>query len=327
MTILRANDVRKSFRGDMSLRKREVLHGVSFEAGPGEILGFLGPNGAGKTTTIKILLGLIRPDAGSVTIFDRPAGQGGAMGRVGYLPESPYFHPHLTLGEFLFFCGRLSGLGGRRLRRRIGEVVETVGLAGHEGKRLRSFSKGMTQRAGLAQAVLHDPDLVILDEPFSGLDPLGRVMVRDILVDLRRRGRTIFFSSHILPDMEALCDRTLIIRDGRVARTIGLGELDRLGEGQVEIVARGAAPERIEAVADYLVSSKTRGGEILIVVRSGAFVRTVVTHLYNGGAEVLRIANRHRSLEEVFLDEIGAAGGREGERAAAGIAAGTGATR
>lgn len=310
MTILKVDGVRKSFRGDMSLRRREVLRDVSFEAAPGEILGFLGPNGAGKTTTIKILLGLIRPDEGAVTILDRPAGSREAMGRVGYLPESPYFHPHLTLHEFLVFCGELSGMSGRPLRRRIGEIVDVVGLAGHEGKRLRSFSKGMTQRAGLAQAILHDPDLVVLDEPFSGLDPLGRVVVRDLMLDLRRRGRTIFFSSHIMPDMEALCDRTLIIRDGRVARTIGLDELARLGEGRMEVAARDVPSGRLEAIANYLVSSEKRGDEMILVVRSLEFVRTVVMHLYNGGAEVLRVANRHRTLEEVFLDEIGPGAGR-----------------
>ena len=319
MTILKVDGVRKGFRGDMSLRRREVLRGISFEAGPGEILGFLGPNGAGKTTTIKIMLGLIRPDDGSVTILDRPAGSREAMGRVGFLPETPYFHAHLTLHEFLSFCGELCGLAGRPLRRRIAEVVGVVGLAGHEGKRLRSFSKGMTQRAGLAPAILHDPDLVVLDEPFSGLDPLGRVVVRDLMLDLRRRGRTIFFSSHIMPDMEALCDRTLIVREGRVARTIGLNELARLGEGRVEVAARGVSADRIETLADYLVTAETAGDETILVVRSLEFVRTVVMHLYGGGAEVLRVVNRHRSLEEIFLDEIapGAGTGAGGRSVAA----------
>jgi ABC-2 type transport system ATP-binding protein len=311
MEVLQVDDVKKSFRGDMSLVSREVLHGVSFSAGRGEILGFLGPNGAGKTTTIKIILGLLRPDSGSVRIFDMPLGDRRVRERVGYLPENPYIYPHLTLREFLRFCADLSDVPSRDADRRVEEVISVVGLEEHADRRTKGFSKGMLQRAGLAQAIIHDPDLLILDEPFSGLDPLGRKTVKDILLELKSRKKTIFFSSHILPDMEALCDRAAIIKEGSVKRTVGLAEVFRIGEGMVEIAARGCRISDLDPVSEYTESIAVNGGEIFLVVRRQEFVRTVVQHLYNSGAEVLKVANHHPSLEEVFLGEI------EGDRVAA----------
>jgi ABC-2 type transport system ATP-binding protein len=304
MDILSVEGVRKAFKRDLSLSSREVLHGVSFDAGEREILGFLGPNGAGKTTTIKIMLGLIRADRGEVRIFGRPVGDRTAMARIGYLPENPYFYPHLSLKEFLFFCGRMSGMTDKDIRRRVGDVSRLVGLAEEGGVRLKAFSKGMLQRAGLAQAILHDPDLLILDEPFSGLDPLGRKMVRDILVDLRERGKTIFFSSHILPDMEALCDRTCILREGVIVRCLGLSELSRIGEGKVEVAARNVKKDSISSLADYIDSTIETGLEVVLIVKEQEYVRTVIQHLYNSGAEVLKVVNQAPTLEEIFIDEI-----------------------
>ena len=304
MDVLRVEGVTKSFRGDISLRKREVLRGVTFHAGAGEILGFLGPNGAGKTTTIKIILGLLRPDSGAVTIFGRPAGGRNVAARIGYLPETPYFYPHLTLREFLEFCGGLSDLSGRELSGRVAEALARLDLEAHAQRRLKSFSKGMLQRAGLAQAILHEPDLLILDEPFSGLDPLGRKTVRDILLQLKRAGKTIFFSSHILPDMEALCDRTAIIRDGVIARSVSLDEVFRIGEGPIEVTARGCTHAMTEQLRDYLAAFDSDRSETILVVKRLEYVRTVIQHLYGGGAEVLRVVNQHQSLEDVFLGEI-----------------------
>jgi ABC-2 type transport system ATP-binding protein len=309
MNVLRVEEVTKSFRGELSLAKREVLHGVSFHATEGEILGFLGPNGAGKTTTIKIILGLLRPDAGLVTVFGRPAGERMALARLGFLPENPYFYSHLTLREFLFFCGQMHGMKRRSLTQRVEGTARRVGLAPFTNKQLKGFSKGMLQRAGLAQAILHDPDLLVLDEPFSGLDPLGRVMVRDLLIEMKRRGKTIFFSSHILPDMEALCDRTCIIREGVIVRCIGLDDLIRLGMGRVEIAARGCSGDAVEAISDYIDSRSETGDETFLLVKRQEFVRAVVQILYNHGAEILRIETQHPTLEEVFISEI------SGERA------------
>jgi ABC-2 type transport system ATP-binding protein len=304
MHVLNVDGIKKHFRNDMSLAKREVLRGVSFHAREGEVLGFLGPNGAGKTTTIKVILGLIRAQAGSVTIFDRPPGDPRAMARIGYLPEMPYFYPHLSLSEFLEFCGGMSGVGRADLPDRIDKVIEMVDLTPHRGKRLKTFSKGMLQRAGLAQAILHDPDLLILDEPFSGLDPVGRKMVRDILVDLKKRGKTIFFSSHILSDMETLCDRVCIIRDGIIAKSVVLDDLLRMGEGTVEVTARGWRAEMMRGMQEYVESVRTTGEDAFLVVREQRFVRPVIERLFDGGAEVLAVVNRHRTLENLFLKEI-----------------------
>jgi len=304
MNTLQVEEVRKSFRNDISLARREVLHGVTFYAGSGEILGFLGPNGAGKTTTIKILLGLAKPDSGLVRVFERPAGDRSVMARIGYLPENPYFYPHLTLKEFLLFCGRMSGVDTRSLARVSEATAERVGLAASLDLRLKGFSKGMLQRAGLAQAILHDPDLLILDEPFSGLDPLGRAMVRDILIELKGSGKTIFFSSHILPDMEALCDRTCIIREGVIVRSVGLDELLRLEKGRVEVTARRCGGEALETIEDYIESTVERGEDLELLVKSREFVRAVVQGLYNHGAEIVSIEQQHATLEEIFIDEI-----------------------
>ena len=304
MNILSVDGIKKHFRGDMSLAKREVLRGVSFHAREGEVLGFLGPNGAGKTTTIKVILGLIKANAGSVAIFDRPPGDARSMARLGYLPEMPYFYPHLSLLEFLGFCGGMSGVRRGDLSGRIETIIEMVDLTPHRGKRLKTFSKGMLQRAGLAQAILHDPDLLILDEPFSGLDPIGRKMVRDILVDLKKRGKTIFFSSHILSDMETLCDRVCIIRDGIIAKSVALDDLLRMGEGTVEVTARGWRADMLQGVKEYVESARTTGDDVFLVVREQRFVRPVIERLFDGGAEVLAVVNRHRTLENLFLREI-----------------------
>jgi ABC-2 type transport system ATP-binding protein len=192
----------------------------------------------------------------------------------------------------------------RLLAERIGRVVETVDLSPHRDLRLKTFSKGMLQRAGLAQAILHDPDLLELDEPCSGLDPIGRRLVRDVLVDLRARGKTIFFSSHILPDMEALCDRVSIIRDGIIAKTLGLDELMRLGEGRIEITARGVRMGTLAPLHEYVSAAADRGDETFIVVRERRFVRPVIEHLYGRGADVLAVAGVRRSLEDIFMQEI-----------------------
>lgn len=311
MDVLDVREIRKSFNPDMSLKRMEVLHGVSFHASHGEIMGFLGPNGAGKTTTIKIILGLLRPDSGTVTIFGRPAGDRSVLANLGYLPENPFFYPHLNLEEFLGYCGELSGLSGNRLRERRREVIAAVGLEKSRKQRLKGFSKGMLQRAGLAQSIIHDPDFIVLDEPFSGLDPIGRKTVRDILLDLRNRGKTIFFSSHILPDMEALCDRACIIREGVIVRSMGLDEIFQLGEGRVEVAARNCPPDVADSIGEYIERLESKGAESFILVKRQDYVRTVVQHLYNSGAEVLKVVNEHPSLEDVFVSEISGASASE----------------
>ncbi len=306
MDILNVENIRKSFRNNISFGKEEVLRDLSFFAGEGEILGFLGPNGAGKTTTIKIIVGLIRPDSGKVRILGNSVSDRRTRRLIGFLPENPFFYPHLTLEEFLIFCGKMSGMKGKMLKVRMESMIDKVGLARHKKKRLSTFSKGMIQRAGLAQAVIHDPDLLILDEPFSGLDPLGRKMVRDFLLELKDRGKTIFFSSHILSDMEALCDRVSIIREGVIVKNVGLDELFIMGEGKVEITARGYPECMAGEINQYADSVQRSGDETFIVVNRQEYVRSVIQHLLNNGAEILRVAGVQPSLEEIFVSEVAA---------------------
>jgi len=304
MKVLEVENVSKSFRGDMSFSSREVLHGVSFYAENGEILGFLGPNGAGKTTTIKIILGMLKSDSGVVRIYGKSTEDTSMRSRIGYLPENPYLFPHLTLREFLELCGNLTDLHGDYLSYKIKNVMSLLDLEKYGDLRLKNFSKGMTQKAALAQAILHEPDLIVLDEPFSGLDPVGRKKMKDILVELKNEGKTIFFSSHILSDMEALCDRTYIIRDGSIVRCVDVSQLHMMGSGMVEVTVSGISKENLEGIFEYVSSVNEIGDELVVVVDRQEHLRQVINHLYSAGADIKRVENQHMSLEEIFLEEV-----------------------
>ena len=201
------------------------MNDVSFDVNDGEIFGLIGPNGAGKTTTIKMLTGLIAPSGGSATVFGHAIPSAKAMERVGFMPENPYVYPYLTPTEFVEMCGRLSGLRGRAVRERTARVLEQVGTAYAADRPVGRLSKGMLQRAGLAAALVADPELLILDEPMSGLDPVGRKDVRDLILEERARGKTVFFSTHILSDVETLCDYVTILRQGNVVVSGKLSDL------------------------------------------------------------------------------------------------------
>src|SRR5437867_12877868 len=220
MPILELLDVHKSYRSHLSIRKYWILRGLSLSIREGEIFGTIGTNGAGKTTTIKLALGLIFPDTGVVRLFGEDASKVESRRRVGFLPENPYLYDYLTGEEFLDFHARLFGLGAATRRRRVKDLLERVGLAHRGDRQLRHYSKGMLQRIGLAQALVNDPEVVILDEPMSGLDPIGRRDVRDIILRLKDEGKTIFFSTHILPDVEMICDRVGILVKGQL-RAVG----------------------------------------------------------------------------------------------------------
>ncbi len=202
--------LRKTVRSGLRRRSVEILRGVDLQVREGDVFGLLGPNGAGKTTTIKVVLGLMRPTAGTVEL------NVDGLGEVGYMPENPYFYDYLTGREFLLFCGRLFAIEARERRRRVDELLGDVGLEGAGGTQLRKYSKGMLQRIGIAQALVNDPKLVLLDEPMTGLDPLGRVEVKHIIEALRERGKTVLFNSHILADVAELCSRIAIMDHGQV---------------------------------------------------------------------------------------------------------------
>jgi ABC-2 type transport system ATP-binding protein len=214
--MIKIEAVSKEFKEGISARRVKALQELTLQIGKGEVFGFLGPNGAGKSTAIKILLNLIFPDTGRAFIFDKDASDKDARKHVGFLPENPYFYDYLTAEELLWFGGKASGMESNSVRTRSDELLHKVNLAASRKRQLRTYSKGMLQRAGLALALIHDPDVVILDEPMSGLDPIGRKMVGDLILELKSQGKTVFFSSHILTDIERFCDRAGIIVTGRL---------------------------------------------------------------------------------------------------------------
>jgi len=224
MDVVRLEDVSKSFGAV------RAVNGLSLTVRQGEILGFLGTNGAGKTTTIKMLLGFFRPDAGRVSVVGQDPGEPAARRTIGYMPETAYYYPYLNVRELLAFYGGLCGMAKPDIRKRSEELIARVGLSEAGGRLLRHYSKGMMQRAGIAQALLHDPDLLILDEPFTGLDPLARIQFRDLIIDLRRQGKTIFFSSHELSEAELICDRVAIMKQGSLVWCGAVREV--AGDGQ-----------------------------------------------------------------------------------------------
>ena len=225
MPIIQLKNVSKRFKSDLTAKPVTALEDLSLEIEKGQVFGFLGPNGAGKSTAIKILLNLIYPDSGSATILDKDVSDTNVRRSVGYLPENPYFYDYLSAEELLWFGGKASGMQTAELEKRTDMLLSRVDLQSARRRPLRTYSKGMVQRTGLALSLIHDPEVVILDEPMSGLDPIGRKMVGDLLLDLRSQGKTVFFSSHILTDVERFCDRAGIIIGGRLRREGGLDDL------------------------------------------------------------------------------------------------------
>lgn len=233
--VVTVEKISKSYLTGFWRRRFRVLENLSFSVARNEIVGFLGPNGAGKTTTIKILNRLAFPDSGKVSLFGEEVGQPGSRRRIGFMPEHPYFYEYLTGNEFLHLCGHLNGMNRREIGDRSVKMLSRVGLSEAGGTTIRKYSKGMMQRLGLAQALLHDPELVILDEPMSGLDPMGRLEVRNMIRELKSAGKTVFFSSHIISDVETLCDRVIMIHRGR-----------KVAEGSVEELVGGKGVRYVE---------------------------------------------------------------------------------
>jgi len=305
--VLKVADLTKSFRSGFLKRPIRGIEGVSFTVRRGSVFAILGHNGAGKTTTINCLLDLVHADRGEVSIMGVDHRRPASRARVGYLPERPYFFEHLTGRELLEFYGKLLDLETDRRRKRIDEVLVMVGMTGVQGRRLKKFSKGMLQRIGLAQALLGDPDLLILDEPMSGLDPMGRREVRELLISLKKQGKTIILSSHIVPDIEMVADTVAILKNGRLAVVREMSDLiggfTYTGHVSLKGLDRdgGTAPEWLPAGTWPAGNDRVR-----VEVDNVACLRKLLNRCERHGATVLSVETRRSGLEELFLTVSGA---------------------
>ena len=293
-------DVRKTFELGLRLEKVEALRGVSLEVRAGEIFGFLGPNGAGKTTAMKCAMGLIKPSGGRISILGASIDDPAVRRRVGYLPEHPYFYDYLTAAEILEFFGRLYEIPRAERRRRIDRLLDLVGLGYARDRTLRRFSKGMLQRVGTAQALLNDPELVVMDEPLSGLDPMGRKELRDVIVQLKDEGRTVFVTSHILHDIELVADRVALVVQGRVERVGPLEDLLAGDRALVDIVATGLGDGGRRALAELGAEVSALGRSAQVRVER-SLVDRALRVLLDGGAQVTHLSPHRESLEDVFV--------------------------
>jgi ABC-2 type transport system ATP-binding protein len=300
-TLIDVRGLQKTFRIGFLRRRVEAVKGVSFDVRRGEIFGFLGPNGAGKTTTLKMLTGLIAPTGGEAFLFGQRVPSAAARQRIGFLPENPYVYPYLTPREFVELCGRLSGVSGHALRSRTMEVLTKVGIAYAADRQVRRLSKGMLQRTGLAAALVADPEMLILDEPMSGLDPVGRKEVRDLIFGEREAGRTIFFSSHILSDVEAMCDRVTILRQGEVVVSGSIRGLLRGDVVRTDVTLAGATPALREALVEAGFTVGERPDVVVVEVVGEARVSEVLRSALDAGARVVEVVPRRETLEDLFL--------------------------
>ncbi len=296
---LKLERVTKRYKTHFWQRAAVSVDDLSLSIEPGSVLGLLGHNGAGKTTTIKLALGLIFPDSGDVRLFGDAASKPAARARVGYLPEAPYFPEDLTGRELVELSARLYGMDRATRRRRAGEMLERLGLGRAADRKIRKYSKGMVQRAGLARALVTEPEFVILDEPMSGLDPVGRREVRDLILALRKAGTTVLFASHVLSDAEMLCDHVAILRNGRLIRQIEMARLSRERRTKHwEVEVSGG-----EVVPDAEVIS-VRGNERLLRFPASLDSETIIARLQNAGVTLLSLAPQRQNLEDLFMESF-----------------------
>jgi ABC-2 type transport system ATP-binding protein len=283
--------------------RKIALHGLDLVVQPGEVFGFLGPNGAGKTTTVKILLGLVSATSGEARLFGQPAGDAEARRRVGYLPENFRFHDWLTGTALLDFHARLAGLSLDERRDRIPKVLAQVGLDGRGNDRISGYSKGMTQRIGLAQAIIHEPDLVLLDEPTSALDPVGRREVRDLIRSLRTRGMTVFLNSHLLSEVEMVCDRVAIVDGGRVVRSGRLNDLIG-GLPELRVSVDRIDPELLELLSSFGQIEKIDECTVTLGVDDLEAAPMLAAAVVRADYRLYGMVPSHQSLEDVFLSLV-----------------------
>ena len=299
--VLEVEGLRKVFHIGFFRKRVEAVNGTSFNVKRGEIFGLLGPNGAGKTTTIKAILRLIFPTEGEIRLFGRSADDREAAKRVGYMPENPYIYQYLKPLEFLDLCGRLVGLSKADRLARSEAMVDKVGLRHAVDRPIGKFSKGMMQRIGLAQALLHDPELLILDEPMSGLDPIGRKEVRDLLLEQRERGNTLLFTSHILSDVEELCDRVVIMQQGKITSEGRVHDLVETAGRRVEIRLSGASHALKDALSSRGAILDYGGGHLTLRVDGQDAVDEIIRVSNAAGARLDAMIPERQTLEKLFL--------------------------
>lgn len=291
----------KKFRLGLRLKVSKALAGLDLDVPQGEVFGFLGPNGAGKTTTIKILVGLLKPDSGYAKIFGKDLPDVKVRKRLAYLPELPDFYDYLRPTEFLFHCGRLFGMDTPTLKRRVPELLQRVGLDPSEKRPMRKFSKGMLQRCGIAQAMLPDPDLYILDEPMGGLDPLGRRWVKDLIGELSQQGKTVFFSSHVLAEAEAVCHRVAFLNKGKLVAQGTTSEFLGSQVGTWEILLLGDKALGDDGLKATVSKLRPAGPDTLLTLAHEQQPEQVLPMLAEKGYKLLGVERRHASLEDVFI--------------------------
>ncbi len=315
-SAIRIEELTKDYAvGFWRKRPYRALDHLSLAIEPGEVFGFLGPNGAGKSTTLKLLMQLIFPTSGRAEILGRPLGDADVKRRIGYLPENPSFYDYLTAEELLNYFGQLFGYPAADRRRRVATLLDKVGLGAERRLQLRKFSKGMTQRVGIAQALLNDPEVVFLDEPMSGLDPLGRRDVRALILELRNEGRTVFFSSHILSDAEALCSRVAIVAGGRLVANGRLSDMLAFEVRGWELVAANLRPDVLARLGPSIRrSTEISPGRYTLELSVDQSVPVVISELAAGGADVISLNPLRATLEDFFMQHVKDAGA--GARAA-----------
>jgi len=300
-TALKIENLHKSFKTGFTLKKKKILKGISINVEKGEIFGYLGPNGAGKTTTIKCILGLIFPEQGDIKILGYPYLSLKSKEERGFLPENPYFYDYLTAEEFLDFYSRLYQLTSGQTKEKIRYLIKLVGLEKAGDLQLRKFSKGMLQRIGLAQALVNDPELVILDEPLGGLDPLGRKEMRDIILQLKERGKTVFLSSHILQDIEMICDKVAIILNGQI---VSQGKLQELISEKVlftEIIVSGIDQSDLKPFAEEIT---LQGDKTFIKVFREENIKDILALVQEKKGKLHSLIPRTPTLEDLFVGTV-----------------------
>lgn len=302
--VVRIDGICKDFRPGFGIVKKRVLHGISFSVNDGEIFGFVGPNGAGKTTTLKVLMGLIKASAGTARILGHDVTETEFRRQVGFLPENPYFYDYLSAREILDFYARLCGVPSKERSRRIEMLLDWVGLTHAADARIRTYSKGMQQRVGIAQALVHDPKVVFLDEPMSGLDPIGRVEIRDLILRLRAEGKTVFMNTHILSDVETVCDRVAIIVGGKIRYQ---GEIDSFLDSdarETDLIVAGLSADAAMALEQQAGATlRPLGDRIEVRIPEKAVERTLRAVLDSGG-DIVSVTPRRMSLESIFLSAV-----------------------